>query len=172
MKRREILKLGAAAPAALPILGQAQQTARAAWKPKAFNAHQNETVVALAELIIPATDTPGAKAALVNRHIDLLLADGPETERERFLSGLAWLDDYAVRNYGSPFIKTSAVEQVAILETLDANRNSGVPAGNQFFRMLKSMTSRIYYNTEIGYKELNKGGRPPKSFGCKHPEHA
>jgi hypothetical protein len=26
--------------------------------------------------------------------------------------------------------------------------------------------------TQIGFNELNKGGRVPASFGCRHPEHA
>ena len=33
------------------------------WKPKFFDEHENETVVVLSDLIIPATDTPGAREA-------------------------------------------------------------------------------------------------------------
>ena len=36
---------------------------------------QNELVITLTELIIPQTDTPGAKAAKVNEYIDMVLAD-------------------------------------------------------------------------------------------------
>ena len=43
------------------------------------------------ELIIPATDTPGAKAALVNRWMDQLLAEGLPTQRNAFLAGLSWM---------------------------------------------------------------------------------
>ncbi|HBY60872.1 MAG TPA: hypothetical protein DEH78_13700, partial [Solibacterales bacterium] len=81
----------------------------APWKPQVFDAHQNETVVVLTELIIPATDTPGAKAALVNRYLDLLLADGPAPQRESFLAGLAWLDGYALRQHAKPFVRCTAV---------------------------------------------------------------
>ena len=35
---------------------------------------QNETVITLSELIIPTTDTPGAKAAKVNEFIDGVLS--------------------------------------------------------------------------------------------------
>jgi hypothetical protein len=34
------------------------------------------------------------------------------------------------------------------------------------------MTAGIYYNTQIGYQELNKGGRVPATFACDHPTHA
>src|SRR5690349_10841862 len=49
--------------------------APAAWAPKVLNAHQNELVTTVSELIIPATDTPGATAAQVNRYIDDVVAD-------------------------------------------------------------------------------------------------
>ena len=61
----------------------APPAAAAAWKPLFFNAHQNETVSILSELIIPATDTPGAKAAKVNEFIDLMLSAGGPGGKER-----------------------------------------------------------------------------------------
>jgi hypothetical protein len=32
--------------------------------------------------------------------------------------------------------------------------------------MAKALTSRIYYSTEIGMRELNKGGRVPATLNC------
>jgi hypothetical protein len=156
MNRREALKTGAAA-LSIPFLEAAE------WKPALFTAHQNETVIALVDLIIPATDTPGAKAALVNRYMDLILRDGSATERDRFLAGLKWLDDESIRRDKAQFVKLPAAKRVAILESID----SGEGEGNRFFRVAKSFTSRVYYATEIGMKELNKRG-VPKSFGCSH----
>src|SRR5438034_3187091 len=57
----------------------------APWAPKVFDAHQNDTVVVLSELIIPQTDTPGAKAAKVNEFVDLVLDDASESDRKQFL---------------------------------------------------------------------------------------
>jgi len=93
MKRRELLRAGvlASAAAALPRTpALAQNTAPSpeltpaqsgvdaskdlaapGWKPLFLDAHQNETLIVLSDLILPATDTPGAKEALVNRYIDL-----------------------------------------------------------------------------------------------------
>lgn len=158
MDRRDVLKATAALPVVLPA-----QTAE--WKPQLFDAHQNQTVVALTELIIPQTDTPGAKAANVNRYLDLLLNDGPERPRVEFLEGLGWLDSYARQQHGAPFVKLTAAQQTAILMDLDAGR-AGLEPGTRFFRQAKSWTSRIYYNTAIGYAELNKGGRVPSTFAC------
>src|SRR5262245_8369984 len=58
---------------------------------KVFNSHQNQTVIALSELIIPQTNTPGAKAANVNEFIDVFLSSGSPSKREEFLEGLHWI---------------------------------------------------------------------------------
>ncbi|HME07583.1 MAG TPA: gluconate 2-dehydrogenase subunit 3 family protein [Bryobacteraceae bacterium] len=177
MNRRTVLQMGVAA-AALPAVIPAQERPHseqvserpdaAGWKPQVFDDHQNQTVIALTDLIIPATDTPGAKAANVNRYIDLFLADGPDSERGRFIEGLAWLDALAIQQHERTFVKCAPDQQVAMLTALE----SGSGTGHEFFRMAKSMTATVYYKTQIGFHELNKGGRVPGSFGCKHPEHA
>ena len=74
---------------------QAAQAAvsASAWTPSVLTPRQNEAVIALTELIIPATDTPGAKAALVNRFVDHVLSTADAKERSEFIRGLTWLDD-------------------------------------------------------------------------------
>lgn len=166
MNRRDLIRITASVAGVLPALSQT-----AAWKPKLFDSHQNETVVVLTELIIPATDTPGAKAAQVNRYFDLLLADGPVPDRERFLEGLAFLDGYAIRQHKAPFVKCTPAQQTAILEAFDRGGDPSLETGHRFFRTAKQLTSRIYYATEIGFRELNKGGRVPSTYGCSHAEH-
>jgi gluconate 2-dehydrogenase gamma chain len=174
MHRRDLLKLGAtlaATGAAIPAAWAqeaAKQAAKPNWRPSVLSAHENETVIAVTDLIIPTTDTPGAKAAHVNRYIDLLLRDGPLDQREAIIGGLAWLDAYAVREHGHAFVKSAPADQVAMLKALD----EGTGAGHAFFKQVKSLTSKIYYATEIGAQELNKGGRVPASFGCEHGSHA
>jgi hypothetical protein len=170
MQRRDFLKAGAAV-FAIPA-AWAQQAAKPDWTPQVLDAHQNETVIALTELIIPATDTPGAKAARVNRYVDLFLRDGDAGQREQFLEGLSWLDGYSIREHSHPFVHCSAQEQTAMLRKLE----EGAGPGHEFFKQAKSLTARIYYATDIGYQELNKGGRVPSwpSDGpvCDHTSHA
>ena len=162
MNRRELWQISAAATTLSPALAQMPQ-----WTPKLFEAHQNETVVVLTELIIPATDTPGAKAANVNRYMDLILNDGPDGERDRFLEGLAFLDGYSLRRHNAPFVKLTQQQQTAILQDFDTGSEGTTAPGHAFFRMAKQLTSRIYYATEIGYREMNKGGRVPATYACK-----
>jgi hypothetical protein len=180
MNRRDLLKAGATAAVSSAALGQdhthlltpdtVAKASAAAWKPAVLTTGQNEAVVVLTELIIPATDTPGAKAANVNRYIDLFLSEMPPGERNRFLDGLKWLDEYASKEQGAAFVKLEAAKQIAILEKLDAGGDPAIEEGNRFFRFAKSLTARIYYQTEIGFKELNKRG-VPGGFGCKHDAH-
>lgn len=170
MHRRDVLKFGPifeAIPVVIPS-AWAQQAAKPDWRPSVLSAHQNDTVIAIADLIIPSTDRPGAKAAHANRSIDLFLRDGSLDQREAIVGGLAWLDAYAIREHGHAFVKCAQAEQVAMLTALD----EGTGAGHGFFRQIKSLMSRIYYGTEIGTQKLNKGGRVPATFGCVHGSHA
>ena len=174
MNRRDILKLAATSAAAVPAVGIAQQPAAkpaASWRPSFFDAHQNQTVTTLADIIIPATDTPGAMAAQVDRHLDHLLAASPEDEKQAFREGLGWLDGYALRTQGKPFVRCARDRQVSILETLDSNSAPDLAPGHRFFELAKRLTVQLYYSTEIGFNELNKGARVPATFGCPHPEH-
>jgi hypothetical protein len=54
--------------------------AAAPWSPAILTPHENETVATIAELIIPQTETAGARAANVNQFIDAV-PDGCETRR-------------------------------------------------------------------------------------------
>ena len=67
------------------------------WRPRFFTADEGAAVEALAEAIIPETDTPGARAAAVHQYIDWMVSragqgDGPAALPEIMRAGLAWLD--------------------------------------------------------------------------------
>lgn len=174
MNRREILKTAlAGAGAVTSAAGQESEHAahankqasgpapKAPWQPLLFDTHQNATVATLAELIIPRTDTPGARDAKVHMYIDLILHDGPDERRTRFLQGLGALDGQAIREHGQPFVGLTEAQQVAMLKGLDANRSD-------FFRQIKQLTVQGYYTSQEGIAELNKGGRVPSGIGCAH----
>lgn len=183
LKRRDLLRtaiLGAGAASSagaqqhvhVTTIAPAQAAATgAAWKPQVLDEHQNETVIVLSELIIPATDTPGAKAAKVNEWVDLYLADLAEDKGHSFLMGLGWLDGYAIKQHGQPFVKLTEAQQVAILEKLDGANEEDLEPGAEFFNDIKRLTVQGYYTSKIGIDELNKGG-VPETFACTHSSHA
>ena len=66
---------------------------------RTFSHEQDELVATLAELIIPTTDTPGAREAGVSAFIDGMITQVlSESQRARFLHGLAEVD---ARAHGS-----------------------------------------------------------------------
>jgi hypothetical protein len=160
-----------AAPASAAAAA-AQAAQGEAWKPIVFDSHQNETLIALTELIIPTTDTPGAKAAKVNEYIDLMLHDVEQDKGHSFLMGLGWLDGHAIRKHNAPFVRCTEAQQVEILKSLDGATNADLKPGAEFFRQLKRFTVDGYYTSKIGIDELNKGGRVPATFACEHENHA
>src|SRR5450631_2655609 len=111
MKRRDLFKMTGAL-AALPVAQAAETAASTPWKPSTLSAHQNDTIVALTDLIIPETDTPGAKAANVNRYVDLFLKEVPAEQAQQLFGGLVWLDQYANQKHGHGFIGCSKDQQI------------------------------------------------------------
>ena len=148
----------------------------APWSPKLLDPHQNETVVAISELIIPQTDTPGAKAAKVNQFIDLVLSEAGAKEREQFLRGLAWMDTRSREQFGTDFVAGTPEQQTALLTVLSGtgDASAGEQVGRDFFQSVKSLTVTGYYTTEIGLRqELGEDGAlfAADYPGCPHPEH-
>ena len=146
------------------------------WQPRFFSETQNETVTMIAELIIPETETPGARAAKVNEHMDLVLSQESPEIQQRFLRGLDWIDRKSRQLFGADFRQMSPAQQTSILTALATA--SSVPAkdqvGRQFFEDIKRRTTFAYYTSEIGiHQELKYQGNAVLNEwpGCPHPEH-
>jgi hypothetical protein len=184
------LAIGGAVTAALPVWvenllavseqhAQHQKTRGAApapWKPKVLDVKQNDTVTVLAELIIPETDTPGAKAARVNEYIDGVLADANAADRDSFLQGLTWLDLNSQQRYSAAFANATPEHQLAFLTDLSTASPSDpeLRRGAEFFTAMRAMTIAGYYTSQAGL--LQEIGDPEHLFfpefpGCTHPEH-
>lgn len=166
----EALAQGHVHPAPTPA------TAPADWKPKVLNADQDATVTLLSELIIPATDTPGAKAALVNRFVDAVLEDADEHERKEFLRGLEWTNLRSQERFGTDFKSATPPQQTELLTAMssEASATSADLLGRDFFKAIKSLTITGYYTSEVGMKqELGDDGQMffAEFKGCDHPEH-
>jgi hypothetical protein len=203
MKRRELIRAGvltgAVAAALRPTLSMAQSGAQSSeltpaqsgvdaskdlaapgWKPLFLDEHQNETLIVLSDLIIPATDTPGAKEALANRYIDLVLAADTHENQRAFLNNLGYLDGESMRRYKAAFRYLSREDQDDLLHALaypDAgSRWSGEAAaadvGHTHFEQLKQRIGIAYYNSQTGTGELGWDGAFTHGIyqGCDHPE--
>ena len=145
---------------------------------QALDPHQSETVATIAEMIIPATDTPGARAAGVHRFIDLLLAEWfPDDERAGFLAGLADVDARARATFGTDFIGASESQRVELLGKLDAEgqalRQAQQDPQQPFFQRMKSLTVYGYFTSEAGATaELHFVAIPGRYDGCTSLDNA
>ena len=187
MLRRDLLRVLSAAAVApvLPevtlLLKQAQTSA--GYGLRTLTSHQNAIVVAMIDLLIPATDTPGAKAARVNEFMDVILTDWATVEeRARFLAGLDDVDTQANALFGKSFLEASPAQQSAMLQVLDDSvdwlhsppSHPAVSPGRdfnqlrgEFFRSFKLVTIHGYYTSEIGQtQELKREIIPGAFHGC------
>jgi len=167
MDRRDIVKVIAAAGsvALLPITAAA-----APYQPKFLSAGEFEQLATLAELVIPQTDTPGARAARVHELIDLVLSEETPAVQKRFRDGLVWVDQRSRAAHLKKFLDLAAQQQTAILTTMSAAGN----AGHEFFLEFRRRTVFAYYTSEIGlHQELNYQGHQvlDRWPGCPHPDH-
>jgi Gluconate 2-dehydrogenase subunit 3 len=190
MNRRDLIRtslfgalgLTSASPPALPREFSAdydasKELARPDWKPVFVDEHQNQTLIALSELIIPTTDTPGAKDALVNRFLDLLMSvESTETQRA-FIAALAYIDGTCMQTYKAAFIYLPQQQQIAFLNLIayPHSHKTWGEAGEDFpgythFQKLKDWVVGAYYNSPIGLKELGWDGSFPHGVfsGCEH----
>ena len=143
------------------------------WKPLFLDEHQNKTLIVISDIIIPATDTPGAKEAKVNRFLDFLLnAEDIEIQRN-FVQALSWFDSYSLQVYNLPFVKLSTADQTRLLTQLSSSSpDLTLAAGVGHFQLLKDLITRTFYSSEIGYKELGYQSNPYQGEfpGCPNPD--
>ena len=188
MHRRELFRLlgaGAVLPAIPPDLFAMLRGAQPGegYALRSLDAHQNATVAAMIDLIIPETDTPGAKGARVNEFIDLILTEWatPE-EKNHFLDGLAGIDKKSKELYGKNLVDASAAQQDALLRSIDdvamADRRRPARHGNTvpepdaqmkgpFWVVFKNITLHGYYTSQVAFeKELKLQIVPGAQHGC------
>jgi Gluconate 2-dehydrogenase subunit 3 len=190
LDRREVLKLLALSSAlpALPadLLAAFRSVHADLPAPpalKVLSAHQDATVVAMAELIIPRTEKPGAKDTHVNEFIDHILADwSTDEDRGRFLAGLADVDTRTQKLFNKTFVDASVDEQKEILRSLGeelaqatadlANaprgyRGSVPQPDNNFYLMFRELTLIGYFTSEPGFtQQLHQEIIPGRYDGC------
>ena len=142
--------------------------------PGGLSAVERRIVIAAAERIIPATDTPGATDADVVAFVDKMLSGwyAPD-ERARFLAGLRELDTRSRAAHGRGFAESSEPEQVTLLTRFDDDvaalrRNpAGANPNDHWFATLKFLTVWGYCTSEVGMRQaLRSWPRPGRYDGC------
>lgn len=135
------------------------------WKAISLSKDNLAIVEEAAARIIPTTDTPGAKEALVHRYIDNLVAKIlPPEESEAFISALDNFDKISREKYKKKFVSLSDIEKDDVLSILSEEKQTGtLPT---LFDALKSFTVTGFYTSEVGAKTLNYLPIPGPYEGC------
>ncbi len=109
-------------------------------------ADQIETLAAVVDTIIPATDTPGARELNVSQFIQKVVADCYDKAAQDALSnGLVLTNDLAQKTYGKPFGSGDATQRTNLLKQME---QSTEPAQATFIKLVKPLTIRGYLNSE------------------------
>ena len=117
-------------------------------------------MAALADVIIPATDTPGAAEAGVTEFVAALV-DGwlDDDDRDGFLAGLDTVDSAARERFGAIFAECAPGEQAALVGEFDEEvshlrEDPAARATPHFFHNVKRFTLTAYFTSEVGLDAL------------------
>jgi gluconate 2-dehydrogenase gamma chain len=160
--RRAALVAGVVlSPGWLELVGRAQTAAGKSYLTQA----QSTTMSAVADRILPRTDTPGAVDVDVPRFIDLLYGECmTPAEQQLLTAGLAEIEAAAKAAQGAAFATLTTAAQDGVLRAL-ATSQQGQPQSS--FGLIRSATILGYFTSEeVGRKVLNYDPVPGAYDGC------
>jgi hypothetical protein len=172
--RRTALLMGGAvsAPAIMGILKGCAPKPTIDWKPAFLSEPQGILITQVAEIIIPKTDTPGAKDVGVPGFIDQLMKDVYSKEdSDKYLASLKAFDDEAQKEHGDPFIELKPEEQTAFFKKLhDAvvkDNSENAPAYRSFIMTTKELTMLGFFTSKPGATQVLQYEAVPGAYkGC------
>lgn len=148
------------------------------WTPDFFSEDQFRVISAMAERILPTTDTPGARDLNIDRFIDLMVSNTfSEKDQQALLSEMAGFEKACQDAMGESFSELSAEQQESFLLEQEKNANTvnhaiwGETIGKQkpvpFYRKIKSMVLLGYFTSEeVGKNLLTYDPVPGSQAGC------
>jgi hypothetical protein len=164
LTRREVVQMSFAALGTALMLAGGSKALAAAWAAaenadrnasKAFFSAQEMALLGeVVEIIIPTTDTPGAREANVHSFLDQLMAEWalPETQAE-LRALLGDVDAGARERYGARFLDLNPEAQFERISSMDADafgQSESTPGHAHPFARFKALVLLGYYHSEIG----------------------
>ncbi|MET0273191.1 MAG: gluconate 2-dehydrogenase subunit 3 family protein [Phenylobacterium sp.] len=155
---------GAALVGLTPVF--AQPLPALAWAPQALTPVQARTLDVAAELIIPATDTPGARAAGVPQFVDRAVATYCTPADVTVIKAvLDRMESDAQAKHGAAFAAITPAQQAALLTGYDAAR--AAPDRPLGYSVLKELVTVGFFTSEPGAtKALRYDPVPGDYRGC------
>lgn len=131
-------------------------------EPIYLSQEQFDVIWQISELVLPATDTPGANDAKVAPFIDQLFGEFFEDdEKARYLEGLNSFVSNCKNEMGSTFLALSLEDQKKYLTRMDEDDSE-----DSFFRSIKWIILWAYFTSEPGMKSMNYLPVPGRFNGC------
>jgi hypothetical protein len=124
---------------------------------------QGALVTEVVDIIIPRTDTPGAKDAGIPEFIDKLLKDVYDKEgQERYINGLNAFEKASNDQFGKAFMKLDAPQRLQLVtkfhnEAVERERADTEPnraARRPFILMTKEMTLLGFFTSQVGASQV------------------
>lgn len=172
MKRRTLFKhlaIASAAAFVLPSCISDPKKVSIALNRLRITGEEEELLANLADVIIPATNTPGARATGAHLFTLVMVDDClAKTEQERFLKGMRNFEADVRRVTGRSFSSGSPEERLAILATYEEKVETAGEDAKTFYSrtrdyIIQGYTSSQYFLTEVKPYQLVPG---PNYRGC------
>ena len=189
-RREAALSFGALWTALVIPAEAAAQAAVMSWTPKALTPAQARTLDTVAELIMPKTETPGAREAGVPAFVDRAVGTYcTPAEAKAVRAGLDRMDADARAAHGAVFVALSPEQQAALLTRYEAegraprekppvgrgdtetglsNNAAAAPVkGPPFFPVLKELVTVGYFTSKLGATKAVRYDPVPGAYkGC------
>lgn len=180
MDRREALKRTAllmggvvSAPAIMGVLKGCTARPGVDWKPAFLTEDQASIVAQVSEIIIPRTDTPGAKDVGVPSFIDQMVNEVySEEDQKWFTEGLAAFNEAAKKEYGDDFADLDEEDQAAFVqrvheEAVTAENTTDPAPRRPFILLMKELTMLGFFTSEPGATQVLQYVPVPGAYkGC------
>lgn len=140
-------------------------------KAKEFTEGEKDMITAMANQIIPDTDTPGAVKAGVPEFIIGMIQDTfPEEDQNNFHTGLKTFDSWCNDQNGNDFTQLSNDQQeeaVRALDELILGPNTEGSEDLSFYRTFKELTLLGFFTSKTGATETLRYVQIPGDYkGC------
>lgn len=127
----------------------------------------------IAETIIPATNTPGAKAAKVGAFMTVMVRDCyDEKDQKTFREGMDKVNDASKKKFDKVFMDITPQQRHELLvgidkEAKDYAKNKKKDDDNHYFRLMKELTLLGYFTSEVGATQALRYVESPGRYdGC------
>jgi hypothetical protein len=146
-----------------------------------FTANDIAFLDEIAETILPATKTPGAKAAKTGAFMALMVTDSYRPAEQRtFREGMRQVDAAMRKAHGLSFMSATPMQRSTVLIALDREqkqamdaREPAAPTGDasaraggpaHYFRMMKELALLGYFTSEVGCTQALRYVESPGRF--------